>query len=176
MSSDKIGWRLHTNNIIAQLWGGELELVALSRLYNRSIVVYNEVNKALNKAVQEQVFLSLQDEERGCTVDELENPVKKDTPLKELFTCSLFARFCWPIQTVTITTVCTPHNTWTTCHSARVRVLFLHYYVFSHYCILMSRIDLYLLDGEGLQEDSFLFWQEEAEGPPWARYQPHGQV
>lgn len=49
--------------------------MALSRLYNRSIVVYNEVNKA----VQEQVFISLQDEERGCTVasvDELECPVK----------------------------------------------------------------------------------------------------
>ena len=49
--------------------------MVLSRLYSRSIIVYNEVNKA----VQEQVFLSLQDEEKGCATDELENPVRKGT-------------------------------------------------------------------------------------------------
>lgn len=47
-----------------------MELVVLSRLYNRSIVVYNEVRKE----VQEQVFLSPQDEEK-CAVDKLDNPV-----------------------------------------------------------------------------------------------------
>lgn len=48
--------------------------MVVSRLYSRSIVVYNEVNMA----VQEQLFLSAQDEDRGCTVDKLAsltNPV-----------------------------------------------------------------------------------------------------
>ena len=57
-----------------QLWGGELELVALSRLYKRSIVVYNEVDST---KVQEQIFLGGEDEERNCTViDKLQNPVR----------------------------------------------------------------------------------------------------
>jgi len=56
------------------LWGGELELVALSRLYKRSIVVYNEVDSL---KIQEQIFLGGVDEERNCTVvDKLQNPVR----------------------------------------------------------------------------------------------------
>lgn len=50
-----------------------MELVVLSRLYDRSIVVYNELRES--REVQEQVFPSVQDEESGCTVDKLTNPV-----------------------------------------------------------------------------------------------------
>lgn len=50
-----------------------MELVVLSRLYNRSIVVYNELSAG--REVQEQVFPSVEDDERGCTVDKLTNPV-----------------------------------------------------------------------------------------------------
>ena len=64
---------------ILQLWGGEVELVVLSRLYNRSIVVYNELSE--RREVQEQVFLSIQDEENGCTVDKLTNPVSLEQAL-----------------------------------------------------------------------------------------------
>ena len=63
-----------------QLWGGEMELVVLSRLYERSIVVYNERSsvqevRGSSKEVQEELFLSAQDEEKGCSVDNLTNPV-----------------------------------------------------------------------------------------------------
>lgn len=43
---------MHATRITFQLWGGELELVVLSRLYDRSIIVYNEANGL----VHEQVF------------------------------------------------------------------------------------------------------------------------
>lgn len=56
-----------------QLWGGEVELVVLSRVYGRSIVVYNELNR--HKGVQEQVFPSLEDEDKASIVDKLTNPV-----------------------------------------------------------------------------------------------------
>ena len=49
-----------------------MELVVLSRLYNRSIIVYNELS---GRKVQEQVFFSLEDEEKGSTTDELVKPV-----------------------------------------------------------------------------------------------------
>lgn len=58
---------------IPQLWGGEVELVVLSRLYGRSIVVYNELSE--RKEVQEQVFPSIEDDVRNCTIDRLTNPV-----------------------------------------------------------------------------------------------------
>ena len=41
-----------------QLWGGELELVVLSRLYERSIIIYNEANGI----VHEQVFQASEDQ------------------------------------------------------------------------------------------------------------------
>ena len=60
-----------------------MELVVLSRLYERSIVVYNErsslkevqESRGSSKEVQEELFLSAQDEEKGCSVDNLTNPV-----------------------------------------------------------------------------------------------------
>ena len=55
---------------LVQLWGGELELVVLSRLYSRSIVVYNELG---GRSVEEKVFPCIQDEEKS--VDDFENPV-----------------------------------------------------------------------------------------------------
>ena len=55
---------------LLQLWGGEVELVALSRLYDRSIIVYNEQGDS----VQEQVFPSTGDEGANST-DDLTNPV-----------------------------------------------------------------------------------------------------
>ncbi len=64
------------SRFILQLWGGELELVVLSRLYNRSIVVYNELVGPGGRSVEEKVFPSIQDEEKNnCSVDELSNPV-----------------------------------------------------------------------------------------------------
>lgn len=50
-----------------------MELVVLGRLYNRSIVVYNELS--VPKEVHEQVFPSALDEGKGYSVDQLENPV-----------------------------------------------------------------------------------------------------
>lgn len=41
-----------------QLWGGELELVVLCRLYERSIIIYNEANGL----VHEQVFQASEDQ------------------------------------------------------------------------------------------------------------------
>ena len=46
---------------LLQLWGGELELVVLSRLYDRSIIVYNEAGGI----VHEQVFQSSEDQASG---------------------------------------------------------------------------------------------------------------
>lgn len=57
-----------------QLWGGELELVVLSRLYQRSIVVYNELD---SRKIQEQIFPGGVDDDKGFTsVDKLTNPVR----------------------------------------------------------------------------------------------------
>ena len=53
-----------------KLWGGEVELVALSKLYSRSIIVYNEQENG----VQEQVF-PCTEEERASSADDLANPV-----------------------------------------------------------------------------------------------------
>ena len=44
-----------------QLWGGEVELVVLSRLYDRSIIVYNEAGGL----VHEQLFQSSEDQSSG---------------------------------------------------------------------------------------------------------------
>ena len=49
----------------------------LSRVYDRSIVVYNE--RSAGREVQEQVFPSVEDNERSCTVDKLTNPVSSET-------------------------------------------------------------------------------------------------
>lgn len=64
---------------LVQLWGGEVELVVLSRLYNRSIVVYNELSE--RREVQEQVFPSVEDYQSGLTIDKLTNPVRLDRAL-----------------------------------------------------------------------------------------------
>ena len=55
-----------------QLWGGEVELVVFSKLYRRSIVVFNQqVNQ-----VQEQIFLSPADEAAGRRPEDLTDPVR----------------------------------------------------------------------------------------------------
>ena len=59
---------------IGQLWGGEVELVVFSKMYRRSIVVYNQqVNQ-----VQEQIFLTPEDEAAGRRTEELIDPVRVD--------------------------------------------------------------------------------------------------
>ncbi|CAI8027436.1 OTU domain-containing protein 4 [Geodia barretti] len=56
---------------IGQLWGGEVELVVFSKMYRRSIVVYNQqVNQ-----VQEQIFLTPEDEAAGRRTEELIDPI-----------------------------------------------------------------------------------------------------
>ena len=55
-----------------QLWGGEVELVVFSKMYRRSIVVFNQQENQ----VQEQVFFSPEDEAAGISLsDEVRNPV-----------------------------------------------------------------------------------------------------
>ena len=61
----------HTHNIHTQLWGGEVELVALSKLYGRPLVVYNEQEDS----VQEQVFPSSEEEEQPTSAEQLQDPV-----------------------------------------------------------------------------------------------------
>ena len=59
---------------IGQLWGGEVELVVCSKMYRRSIVVYNQqVNQG-----QEQIFLTPEDEAAGRRTEELIDPVRVD--------------------------------------------------------------------------------------------------
>ena len=59
-----------------QLWGGEVELVVFSKMYRRSIVVFNQqVNQ-----VQEQIFLSPEDEAGGKRPEELVDPVSITDP------------------------------------------------------------------------------------------------
>ena len=54
-----------------QLWGGEVELVVFSKMFRRSIVVFNQqVNQ-----VQEQIFLSPADETAGRRPEDLVDPV-----------------------------------------------------------------------------------------------------
>lgn len=63
--------------LFVQSWGGELELVVLSRVYNRSIVVYNELGGPGGRSVEEKVFPSIQDEDKAnCPVDDLDHPVR----------------------------------------------------------------------------------------------------
>ncbi len=50
-----------------------MELVVLSRLYNRSILVYNE--QISRETVQEELYLSLKDEKEKNGTDKLTNPV-----------------------------------------------------------------------------------------------------
>lgn len=50
-----------------------MELVVLSRLYGRSIVVYHELE---SHKIQEQVFSAGRDEEKACAIDKLTNPVR----------------------------------------------------------------------------------------------------
>ena len=53
------------------MWGGEVELVVFSKMYRRSIVVFNQqVNQ-----VQEQIFYSPEDEAAGRRPEDLLNPV-----------------------------------------------------------------------------------------------------
>lgn len=59
-------------NVCVQLWGGEVELVVLSRLYDRPITVYHELES--NK-IQEQVFPAGRDEGKTSGVDKLAYPV-----------------------------------------------------------------------------------------------------
>lgn len=61
--------RIHIHN--AQLWGGEVELVALSKLYGRPLVVYNEQEDS----VQEQVFPSSEEEDQPTSAEQLQDPV-----------------------------------------------------------------------------------------------------
>ena len=53
------------------MWGGELELVALSRLYGRSIVVYSQQDRG--NSVHERIIAVHAEEEKS--VDSLEKPV-----------------------------------------------------------------------------------------------------
>ena len=76
-----------------QLWGGELELVVLSRLYERSIIIYNEANGI----VHEQVFQASEDQAGS----QQHNPVSLFSPLPSLkISCKLAAflspRVYWP--------------------------------------------------------------------------------
>ena len=64
-----------------QLWGGEVELVVFSKMYRRSIVVYNQQENR----VQEQVFFSPEDEAFGVSLpEELCNPVSIHTEVCRL--------------------------------------------------------------------------------------------
>ena len=54
-----------------QLWGGEVELVVFSKMYRRSIVVFNQQENQ----VQEQIFYSPEDEAAGIRPEELVHPV-----------------------------------------------------------------------------------------------------
>ena len=65
----------------------------------------------------------------------------------------------------TIMIVCTAHNTWTTCHSAKVLGLPLSIVVLILLSNDLARYRLHLSDGKGLQADSYLQLQEEAEDP-----------
>lgn len=65
--------------------------MVLSRLYNRSIVVYNE--RSAGREVQEQVFPSADDNERNCTVDKLTNPVSSKTHISKAFKLLFFFFF-----------------------------------------------------------------------------------
>ena len=62
---------IHTHTHNAQLWGGEVELVALSKLYGRPLVVYNEQEDS----VQEQVFPSSEEEDQPTSAEQLQDPV-----------------------------------------------------------------------------------------------------
>jgi len=69
----------------SQLWGGEVELVALSKLYGRPLVVYNEQDDS----VQEQVFPSVEEDEHPTSTEELRDPVSAGdthdlTPIQSL--------------------------------------------------------------------------------------------
>ena len=57
-----------------QLWGGEVELVVVSKLFGRSVVVYNELQGG---TVQVQVFPSAEEDEKDISVDDLHNPVSE---------------------------------------------------------------------------------------------------
>ena len=107
---------------LLQLWGGELELVALSRVYSRSIVVYNELRGPAGRSVEEKVFLSIQEEEK--TVDELLNPVwlPRFSGIQH-FDVILRCRSCWHIQMAITMTVYTVLATWTTQPSAKVSAM-----------------------------------------------------
>jgi len=68
-----------------KLWGGEVELVALSKLYGRPLVVYNEQDDS----VQEQVFPSVEEDEHPTSTEELRDPVSAGdthdlTPIQSL--------------------------------------------------------------------------------------------
>ena len=54
-----------------QLWGGEVELVVFSKMYRRSIVVFNQQENQ----VQEQIFYSPEDEAAGRRPEDLIDPV-----------------------------------------------------------------------------------------------------
>lgn len=54
-----------------QLWGGEVELVVFSKMYRRSIVVFNQQENQ----VQEQIFYSPEDEAAGRRPEDLLDPV-----------------------------------------------------------------------------------------------------
>lgn len=58
-----------------QLWGGEVELVVFSKMYRRSIVVFNQQENQ----VQEQIFYSPEDEAAGKTPEDLIDPVSGST-------------------------------------------------------------------------------------------------
>lgn len=98
-----------------------MELVVLSRLYNRSIVVYNELAKQ-NTQVQEQVFPSFEDEEKGSVVDKLTNPVSLHFgALMQTFMCYFQpSRSYWLISMATIMIVSILFNIWTISHSVKV--------------------------------------------------------
>lgn len=61
----------------SQVWGGEIELVALSRLYGRSIVVYSQQDRG--NSVHERIIAVRAEE--GRNVDALEKPVSADKAL-----------------------------------------------------------------------------------------------
>ncbi len=68
----KLSSAAHTLTIILQLWGGELELVVLSRLYERSIIIYNEANGI----VHEQVFQASEDQAGSQQYSPVSLPLK----------------------------------------------------------------------------------------------------
>ena len=64
--------------------------MALSKLYGRPLVVYNEQDDS----VQEQVFPSVEEDERPTSTDELRDPVSLGTPL----TVFRHACTCWALH------------------------------------------------------------------------------